>query len=213
MATVTTIEWTERTWNPVTGCTKVSQGCKNCYAERIADRFWDRPFTEVRCHPDRLQHPATVRAPTKFFVNSMSDLFHPDVPLEFIRQVFDVMVACRRHTFQVLTKRSKRLLELQAQLPWAPTRAAHRPARGARARRHPLGDRGRRVGPGLAPDRKVLGALDPPAMPCRGRPVLLQAMGRFFEEEDRPRARRPHLRRVPRDPHRHRSCVNLAALT
>lgn len=121
MATVTTIEWTEQTWNPVTGCTKVSQGCKHCYAERIADRFWkDRPFTEVRCHPDRLEYPARVRAPTKFFVNSMSDLFHPDVPVEFIRQVFDVMARCERHTFQVLTKRSERLLELQAELPWRP---------------------------------------------------------------------------------------------
>lgn len=119
MGTITTIEWTEQTWNPVTGCTKVSQGCKRCYAERIADRFWkDRSFTEVRCHPERLRAPAKVKAPTKFFVNSMSDLFHEDVPLAFIRQVFDVMVECERHTFQVLTKRSERLLELHRELPW-----------------------------------------------------------------------------------------------
>lgn len=121
MATITTIEWTEQTWNPVTGCTKVSQGCKHCYAERIADRFWgERPFTEVRCHPDRLAYPGKVRAPTKFFVNSMSDLFHPDVPLDFIKQVFAAMAACQRHTFQVLTKRSERLLELHGQLTWTP---------------------------------------------------------------------------------------------
>lgn len=121
MAAITTIEWTEQTWNPVTGCTKVSQGCKNCYAERIADRFWkDRPFTEVRCHPDRLRYPAKIKAPTKFFVNSMSDLFHPDVPLAFILEVFGVMGECERHTFQVLTKRSERLLELAPRLPWKP---------------------------------------------------------------------------------------------
>jgi protein gp37 len=119
MAAITTIEWTEQTWNPVTGCSKVTQGCKHCYAERIAVRFWKgRPFTEVRCHPDRLTYPKKIKAPTKFFVNSMSDLFHPDVPLEFIRDVFEVMASCPRHTFQVLTKRSERLLELHEQLPW-----------------------------------------------------------------------------------------------
>lgn len=120
MATVTTIEWTERTWNPVTGCTKVSQGCKHCYAERIADRFWgDRPFTEVRCHPERLDYPGTVRRPAMFFVNSMSDLFHPDVPEEFVRAVFATMGSCPRHTFQILTKRSERLGQLASSLPWA----------------------------------------------------------------------------------------------
>lgn len=119
MATVTTIEWTERTWNPVTGCSKVSQGCKHCYAERIADRFWgDRPFTEVQCHPDRLSHPKSIRKGSMFFVNSMSDLFHPDVPEDFIRAVFKVMAECPQHTFQVLTKRSERLGKLAAELPW-----------------------------------------------------------------------------------------------
>lgn len=121
MATVTTIEWTEQTWNPVTGCTKVSQGCKHCYAERHACRFWgDRPFTEVRVHPERLGHPSRIARPTKFFVNSMSDLFHEDVPAPFIRQVFDAMADCPRHVFQVLTKRSERLLELAPTLPWRP---------------------------------------------------------------------------------------------
>jgi protein gp37 len=119
MATVTTIEWTERTWNPVTGCSKVSQGCKHCYAERIADRFWgDRPFTEVQCHPERLAHPKSIRKSSMFFVNSMSDLFHPDVPEDFIRAVFRIMAECPQHTFQVLTKRSERLADLAADLPW-----------------------------------------------------------------------------------------------
>jgi protein gp37 len=119
MATITTIEWTERTWNPVTGCSKVSQGCKHCYAERIADRFWgQREFTQVQLHPERLSHPARVRRPSMFFVNSMSDLFHPEVPLEFISKVFDVMGACEHHTFQVLTKRSERLAEVAPSIVW-----------------------------------------------------------------------------------------------
>lgn len=121
MGTVTTIEWTNRTWNPVTGCTKVSQGCKHCYAERLADRFWgDRPFTDVRAHPERLDQPTSVRRPSMIFVNSMSDLFHSDVEEPFILQVFDVMVRCPRHTFQVLTKRSERLASLGQRLPWPP---------------------------------------------------------------------------------------------
>ncbi|MDP2239643.1 MAG: phage Gp37/Gp68 family protein [Burkholderiales bacterium] len=121
MATVTKIEWTERTWNPVTGCSKVSQGCKNCYAERLANRFWGtRAFTEVMVHSDRLDQPRLLRRPTKIFVNSMSDLFHEDVPEEFINRVFEVMTACPQHIFQVLTKRSDRLLSLAAALPWTP---------------------------------------------------------------------------------------------
>jgi protein gp37 len=121
MPRVTTIEWTERTWNPVTGCSKVSQGCKHCYAERIADRFWgDRPFTEVRCHPERLAHPRSIRRASMFFVNSMSDLFHPEVPESFIVEVFKVMAECPQHTFQVLTKRSERLAEIAGRLHWPP---------------------------------------------------------------------------------------------
>ena len=121
MATVTTIEWTEQTWNPVTGCTKVSQGCKHCYAERLAERFWgERPFTEVRLHRERLAYPVSIRRPTKFFVNSMSDLFHEDVPERFISEVFEVMAGTPRHVFQVLTKRSERLAELAPHLPWRP---------------------------------------------------------------------------------------------
>ena len=85
----TKIEWTEKSWNPVTGCTKVSAGCKNCYAEIIAKRFWkDRKFTDVQCHEDRLEQPLHWRKPSMVFVNSMSDLFHEDVPFEFIEEVY-----------------------------------------------------------------------------------------------------------------------------
>lgn len=107
------IEWTDKVWNPVTGCTKVSQGCKFCYAERIAERFWgERKFTEVICHEDRLDIPSHWRKPRKIFVNSMSDLFHPDVPDEFIWKVFQSMVyGNRRHTFQILTKRPERMMK------------------------------------------------------------------------------------------------------
>lgn len=119
MATVSTIEWTEMTWNPVTGCTKLSQGCKHCYAERLAQRFWgDRPFTDVQVHEDRLDQPRRWRKPRTIFVNSMSDLFHEAVPVEFIARVFEVMQDSPQHTFQVLTKRAARLAELAPTLPW-----------------------------------------------------------------------------------------------
>lgn len=106
------IEWTERVWNPVTGCTKVSQGCKNCYAERMYERFNGHgSFKHVICHEDRLEIPLRVKKPSVFFVNSMSDLFHEDVPFEFIDDVFAVMALCPQHTFQVLTKRAERMVE------------------------------------------------------------------------------------------------------
>lgn len=108
----TKIEWTETVWNPVTGCSKVSQGCKNCYAETIAKRFWgDRKFTDVICHEDRLEQPLHWKKPRMIFVNSMSDLFHEDVPFEFIDRCFNVMSACDWHTYQVLTKRPERMNE------------------------------------------------------------------------------------------------------
>lgn len=117
----TTIEWTRgddgsmgETWNPVTGCTKVSQGCKHCYAERVFPRAYaksGRKFTDVQCHPERLKAPLHWRKPRRVFVNSMSDLFHEDVPDEFIDQVFAVMALASQHTFQVLTKRPERMLE------------------------------------------------------------------------------------------------------
>jgi protein gp37 len=119
------IEWTEATWNPVTGCTKISAGCKNCYAERLALRLramgnqrYRRGF-RVTLHEDVLDLPRTWKAPRRIFVNSMSDLFHPEVPLWFIRRVFKTMSECPQHTFQILTKRSDRLRVISPRLPWS----------------------------------------------------------------------------------------------
>lgn len=107
---MTKIEWTDEVWNPVTGCTKVSQGCKNCYAERIAERFWgDRKFTDVQCHEDRLEIPLHWKKPRKIFVNSMSDLFHPAVPFDFVDEVFAAIWKADQHTYQILTKRPERM--------------------------------------------------------------------------------------------------------
>jgi protein gp37 len=124
MADHSHIEWTEATWNPVTGCTKISAGCKNCYAERLAlrlqamgNRRYRRGF-RVTLHEDVLDLPRSWKQPRRIFVNSMSDLFHPDVPLWFIRRVFGTMEECPRHSFQVLTKRSDRVRALAAKLPW-----------------------------------------------------------------------------------------------
>lgn len=108
----TTIEWTDETWNPVTGCTKVSQGCKHCYAERIFKRFNPgKNFTDVQCHPERLEIPLHWRKPRKIFVNSMSDLFHEDVPLAFIWDVWSIIQQAPQHTYQILTKRPERMFE------------------------------------------------------------------------------------------------------
>lgn len=108
------IEWCDKTWNPVTGCTKVSQGCKHCYAERLAGRFWgsERKFTDVRTHPERLKEPLSWKKPAIIFTVSMGDLFHTDVPVEYIQQVFSIMEQAAWHTFMVLTKRPDRLLAL-----------------------------------------------------------------------------------------------------
>lgn len=114
------IEWTDATWNPVTGCTKVSQGCKHCYAERDWQRlranrrsvYYGRDFTDVQCHPERLDHPLRWRKPRRIFVNSMSDLFHEDVPDEFVCLVFAYMALATHHVFQVLTKRPTRMARL-----------------------------------------------------------------------------------------------------
>ena len=124
----TAIEWTDDVWNSVTGCSKVSEGCRHCYAEGVAHRFWgDRPFAEVRCHPDRLDAPLHWKKPRRIFVNSMSDLFHEDVPDEFIVNVYAAMVAASWHTFQVLTKRPERrryLLSAPSFREWVARRAA-----------------------------------------------------------------------------------------
>lgn len=126
MATVSSIEWTQMTWNPVTGCSKVSEGCRHCYAERMAKRLramgnarYANGF-RVTLHDDLVDLPRQMRSPRLIFVNSMSDLFHERVPAAFIRRVFDTMAACPQHTFQVLTKRSDRLRELADGLDWAP---------------------------------------------------------------------------------------------
>ena len=124
MANKSNIEWTEMTWNPVTGCAKVSQGCKHCYAERMAKRLTAmgaeryRNGFSVTLHPDLVDLPRGWRLPRVVFVNSMSDLFHDDIPLAYIQRVFATMRDCPRHTFQVLTKRSERLAELAPHLPW-----------------------------------------------------------------------------------------------
>lgn len=126
MAQSSTIEWTEATWNPVTGCTKISPGCKFCYAERMANRLramgkdrYSNGF-KLTLQPDALDAPVRWKKPRVIFVNSMSDLFHKDVPLEFIRDCFQIMKAASQHTFQVLTKRPDRTAELAEQLPWPP---------------------------------------------------------------------------------------------
>jgi protein gp37 len=120
------IEWTEMTWNPTTGCTKISSGCKHCYAEVMTRRLQAmgvekyRDGFAIRTHDDALQIPYSWRGSKIVFVNSMSDLFHPKVPLEFIKKVFGVMNDTPQHTYQVLTKRAERLYELHEQLTWTP---------------------------------------------------------------------------------------------
>jgi protein gp37 len=118
------IEWTDATWNPVTGCSKVSPGCKNCYAERLAGRLqamrnprYTNGF-EVTLHPDQLTLPFRWKQSKRIFVNSMSDLFHEEVPDSFIFQAFEVMEKADWHFFQVLTKRAERLAQLAPRLPW-----------------------------------------------------------------------------------------------
>ena len=124
MANNSHIEWTEATWNPLTGCTKISPGCKHCYAERLSARLqamgnpnYANGF-ELTLHEHVLALPLTWRKPRTIFVNSMSDLFHHDVPADFILRVFDTMRRASWHTFQVLTKRSDRLLEMDARIEW-----------------------------------------------------------------------------------------------
>lgn len=124
MADNSTIEWTEATWNPVTGCSKISPGCKHCYAERMAKRLKGmgtenyRNGFEVTLQPQMLDRPLKWKKPKRIFVNSMSDLFHEKVPLKFIQQVFAVMREASWHQFQLLTKRAERLEELSSVIDW-----------------------------------------------------------------------------------------------
>ncbi len=124
MASQSSIEWTDATWNPVTGCSKVSAGCKFCYAERLALRLqamgqarYAGGFS-VTLQDDLLDLPRRWRSPRLVFVNSMSDLFHENVPLRFIERIFETMSECPQHLFQILTKRSRKLREAAAALPW-----------------------------------------------------------------------------------------------
>jgi len=124
VARKTKIEWTEMTWNPVTGCTKVSPGCTHCYAETMAKRLkamgsprYQQGF-KLTLQEDLVDLPLHWKVPRKIFVNSMSDLFHKDVPLDYIKRVFDTMAKCPQHQFQVLTKRAERLAEVGSQLDW-----------------------------------------------------------------------------------------------
>jgi len=120
------IEWTDATWNPVTGCTKISPGCANCYAETFAERFRgvpNHPYEQgfdLKLWPNRLELPLTWKKSKMIFVNSMSDLFHKDVPEEFIAKVFATMGSADWHTFQILTKRPERAAELSKRLAWKP---------------------------------------------------------------------------------------------
>jgi protein gp37 len=126
MATNSAIEWTQATWNPLTGCDKLSPGCKHCYAERLAIRLqamgqanYVNGF-KLTLQEQALELPLRWKKPRKVFVNSMSDLFHKDVPTSYIKQVFDVMNRASWHQFQVLTKRSERLAQLSSELNWTP---------------------------------------------------------------------------------------------
>ena len=124
MAQNSSIEWTEATWNPVTGCTKISPGCKFCYAERMAMRLKAmgqpryRNGFKVTLQDDLVELPLKWREPRMIFVNSMSDLFHPDIRVDFIQRCFETMRKASQHTFQILTKRPERVVELASDLPW-----------------------------------------------------------------------------------------------
>ncbi|MGK7924629.1 MAG: DUF5131 family protein [Spirulina sp.] len=117
----TGIEWTERTWNPTTGCDKVSSGCLHCYAEAITQRFpqnFPNGF-KLTLHEDRLNKPKHWRKPSLIFVNSMSDLFHKDIPLDFLKKVFQTITETPQHIYQILTKRPERMLALESELNWS----------------------------------------------------------------------------------------------
>ena len=151
------IHWTDATWNPVTGYTKVSQGCKNCYAKfqawpRLAANpttvYFGRKFEDVQCHPELLEKPLRWRNPRRVFVNSMSDLFHEDVPDDFVAAVFGIMAAAPQHTFQILTKRPERIhgffewLASALDTPGKPRLEAAWQALFMEKRHHPAGDSG-----------------------------------------------------------------------
>jgi len=187
-STSTAIEWTDATWNPVTGCSKVSEGCRNCYAAALAPRlaamgqdgYTDLPWTKknatknVKMHTEKLDTPLRWTKPRRIFVNSMSDLFHELVPFEFVDRVFAVMALAPRHTFQVLTKRPERMAEYFERLD---ARALHIEAA--------MGE----IRTGIPPAK--LGTIHPPTLPLPN--VWLGTS----VEDDRVRQRIDYLRRVP----------------
>ncbi|MBF0514540.1 MAG: phage Gp37/Gp68 family protein [Desulfovibrionaceae bacterium] len=124
MTLTSKIEWTDGTWNPITGCTPISAGCAHCYAKKMAPRLKGmgqekyRNGFDVTCHSGELHKPLLVKKPQKIFPCSMSDMFHDEVPVEFIKEVFNIMGQAHWHTFQILTKRAERLSELSTLLPW-----------------------------------------------------------------------------------------------
>jgi protein gp37 len=188
-STKTAIEWTDATWNPVTGCSKVSEGCRNCYAAALAprlaamgqDAYTDLPWTSrnapenVKLHPARLAAPLRWAKPRRIFVNSMSDLFHELVPFEFVDRVFAVMALAPRHTFQVLTKRPERMAEYML---GRPTEALVNQTAFEMARDGLMGER----------DAREWAPLEWP---------LRNAWLGTSVEDDRVRPRVDHLRRVP----------------
>ena len=180
MATNSPIEWTDATWNPVTGCSKISPGCKHCYAERMANRLKAmgqknyRNGFEVTLQPQMLELPLHWKTPKRIFVNSMSDLFHVDVPLSYIKDVFDVMRRAHWHQFQVLTKRAERIEELSPKLKWQPN-----------------------IWMGVSVENEEYALSDrPPAQDRRAREVsLLRAVARAAAEDEPSRNRLGDCRR------------------
>jgi protein gp37 len=202
-STSTAIEWTDATWNPVTGCSKVSEGCRNCYAATLAPRlaamgqeaYTDLPWTKrnapenVKLHPDRLDGPLRWSKPRRIFVNSMSDLFHELVPFEFVDRVFAVMTLAEKHTFQILTKRPERMAEYMTGERRAAVTAAIAAMDLARFPTRAIRDRYEYV--------KALHEIGPPDRgDLRGWPLPNVWLGTSVEDE-RVRGRVDHLRRVP----------------
>ena len=182
MSTLSSIEWTETTWNPVTGCTKISDGCKHCYAERMATRLQAMGVEKYRngfdltVHESVLEEPLRWKKPRLVFVNSMSDLFHEAVPAVFIESVFRVMNQASQHTFQVLTKRPARVMELD---PWTDLDAEYMAGHEHRIQRvaQPIGEAERSQRPHKIPvSRTVTGAI---ARPRLGRSRLGDRRGRI----------------------------------
>jgi protein gp37 len=208
MPAETAIEWTESTWNPVTGCTEVTPGCAHCYAKTFAERWrgvkghpYEQGF-DLRLWPSRLDYPLKWKRPRMIFVNSMSDLFHEDIPFEYVERIFAVMREANHHTFQVLTKRHERMSELAPHLDWPEnvwmgvTIENKRWAlRADHLREVPAAVRFVSAEPS-SPSRSC--PMDPSAtrsVPSGGCRILLQTVGWRKGEVRRSRVRRPGMER------------------